>query len=341
MRRLCALVVLPVVALAARTDQLRMDHVSAASAFIDTLDKDQHHRAVLPFDGDYRTYWRYTPAVRQGVSWKEFDARQTKAAETLIKSALSEMGFKRTQDVRTLEAALGQIEGSASRDKDNYLFTFFGTPSNEGKWGWRYEGHHVSLNFTYQGRTLVASTPQFFGSNPADVPSGAHKGMRLLAKEEDLGIALFASLTDPQRKTALLAERAPNEIFTAENRTAAPQQGGISYADMTRDQRQAMQALVRAIAEVQEATEVARRLSAIEKAGWEKVVFAWMGAPDRSAAHYYRVQGPTFIIEFDNTQNRANHIHLVWRDFEGDFGRDVLKEHYEQHALDHAHGHDH
>ncbi len=343
MRRWLTLIVAtPILAIAVVGDQQPTDAVGAAQAFLSSLDRDQHRRTVLPFDGDYRTLWRYTPAERQGISWKDMDADQTTKAHALLKASLSDMGYHRTQTVRTIEQALSQIENSTRRDKDNYLFTFFGAPDTGGKWGWRYEGHHISLNFTYDGAKLVASTPQFFGSNPAEVQSGEHKGLRMLAKDEDLAIALLAMLSDEQRKKAIIATSAPNEIFTAENRTAARQADtGIAFKEMTQAQQDALIELIMLNAGAQRAEVVSKRMKSIEDAGYEKVVFAWMGAPDRSAAHYYRIQGPTFIIEFDNSQNRANHIHLVWRDFEGDFGRDVLKEHYEQQSHDPAHGHDH
>lgn len=333
---------MPLLAVAVQSDQRRPDPVTVAAAFLHGLSKEQRDKAVLPFDGDYRTLWRYTPVSRQGLAWRDMDPAQTKAAHQLIKATLSELGYQRTQDVRTLEQVLGGIENSARRDKDNYLFTFFGTPSVNEKWGWRYEGHHVSLNFTYDGSRLVSSTPQFFGSNPAEVPSGEHKGTRMLAKEEDMAIAFLASLTESQRKLAIVADQAPSDIATAESRTAARQADkGLPFAQLTSPQRRALLELIRQNADAQESLEAKRRMDAIEKAGHDKIIFAWMGAPDRSAAHYYRIQGPTFLIEFDNSQNRANHIHLVWRDFEGDFGRDVLKEHYDQHRNDRSHGHDH
>jgi hypothetical protein len=342
MRRLTALATLPLLALTLHGDQLRLTPSSSALLFLGSLTKEQHDKAVVPFDGDYRTLWRYTPATRQGVSWKELDANQTKIAHEFIRSVLSEVGYRRTQDIRTIEQVLGGIENSARRDKDYYLFTFFGEPSSSGEWGWRYEGHHISINLTFKGDTIVSSTPQFFGSNPAEVPSGDHKGMRLLAKEEDAAIAFLASLSEDQKKLAVIADRAPSEIFTAENREASRQADtGVKFTQLSADQQAALIALIRLNAEAQNPVEVKRRLDAIRKAGHDKIVFAWMGTPDRSAAHYYRIQGPTFLIEFDNSQNRANHIHLVWRDFEGDFGRDVLKDHYDRHRRDPTHGHDH
>jgi hypothetical protein len=335
-------ILLPLTAFALKGDQLRQNPSSAALRFLNSLTKEQHQKAVLPFESDYRTLWRYTPATRQGVSWKDLDPDQANLAHEFIKSVLSELGYRRTQDIRTIEQVLSGIENSARRDKDYYFLTFFGQPSATGRWGWRYEGHHISLNLTFQGNDIVSSTPQFFGSNPAEVPSGELKGTRILAKEEDAAIAFLASLNADQKKLAIIADRAPNEIATAENREAARQpDSGIKFTQLDSGQQKDLLDLVRLNAEAQNPVEVKRRMDAISKAGHEKLTFAWMGAPDRSAAHYYRIQGPTFLIEFDNSQNRANHIHLVWRDFEGDFGRDVLKDHYRQHEHDPDHGHDH
>lgn len=343
MRRwLATALALPVLALAFHGSQGDQEPVTPARAFLQSLDKDQRARAMMPFDDSYRTEWRYTPASRRGLTWKEMSEAQALKAHDLLKSTLSQLGYDRTQDVRTIEQVLSRIENNRWRDKDNYFITFFGEASDTDSWAWRYEGHHVSLNFTYQGSKLVASTPQFFGSNPAEVRDGDHKGMRILAREEDLGIAFLASLTDEQRATAIVADRAPSDIFTREDSAVEkPPLIGLRYTQMTDAQKKALLDLIRANAEAQEASEVERRMDAIERAGLDDIAFAWMGAPDRSGGHYYRIQGPTFLIEFDNAEQRANHIHVVWRDFQGDFGRDVLKEHYENHKNDPGHGHEH
>jgi hypothetical protein len=333
---------LPLLTLALPSHEARQEPVTAARAFLQSLDKDQQSRVILPFTDGYRTAWRYTPANRRGLPWKQMSEDQAVKARDLLKSVLSDVGFARTQDVRTIEEILSRIENNSWRDKDNYFVTFFGEPSASEPWAWRYEGHHVSLNFTYHGDKLVASTPQFFGSNPAEVRDGDHKGMRMLAREEDLGIAFLASLTDEQRAIAIVGERAPSDIFTREDPVAAKQTAnGIRFTQLTDSQKKALLNLIRANAEAQDAGEVKRRMEVIEKAGHDEIAFAWMGAPDRSGGHYYRIQGPTFLVEFDNTEGRANHIHVVWRDFQGDFGRDVLKEHYENHKQDRSHGHDH
>src|SRR5688572_32823141 len=196
MRRwLLVALALPVLTLALHRNEARQEPLTAARAFLQSLDKDQQSRAILPFDDGYRTAWRYTLANRRGLPWKQMSEDQALKAQNLLKSVLSDVGFARTQDVRTIEQILSRIENNAGRDKDNYFVTFFGQPSATEPWAWRYEGHHISLNFTYQGNKLVASTPQFFGSNPAEIPDGDRKGMRMLAREEDLGIAFLASLT--------------------------------------------------------------------------------------------------------------------------------------------------
>jgi hypothetical protein len=277
-----------------------------------------------------RTFWQYVPAQRKGVAWKDLSPDQTTKANALLRASLSDLGVQRVETVRKVESVLAEVERNPrGRDKDNYLFTFYGEPGETTDWAWRYEGHHVSLNFTYRGAKLVASTPQFFGSNPAEVKDGPEKGTRMLAKEEDMAFALLASLSDDQRKKAVLESTAPGDIFTSMSRKAGKlDDRGIKFAELTKPQQQALVALVRQNALAQKPEEAERRMAKLEKAGLDHLVFAWMGGDHPGVGHYWRIQGPTFVIEFDNTQNNANHIHLVWRDFEGDFGRDVLGEHY-------------
>lgn len=308
----------------------RQDTVSAAQDFLSSLDKTQHRAAVKQVDDDYRTLWRFTPAQRQGVSWKGMTSEQEKKATALLRSVLSDVGIKKAGLVRELEQVLGELSGNTRfRDPEAYYFTFFGTPSDTRPWAWRYEGHHISLNFTYKGTKLIASTPQFFGSNPAEVKSGTKKGLRMLSVEQDLAFDFVSLLSDGQRSKAVLSTRAPRDIFTGEKRTAQRQgDEGLRYGDMTGAQQRELMRLVRVHAEAQRGDEAARRMGQIAAVGHEGIVFAWMGGLEPAQGHYYRIQGPTFLIEYDNIQNSANHIHAVWRDFEGDFGRDVLAEHY-------------
>jgi len=303
-----------------------------AKDLLDNLSASEQTKLVLPFDSEARESFAYTPGARPGLSLKELSEDKRKTVLGLVRSALSEAGYRKVDEIRTqIEPVLKELErGNPGRDLELYYLTYFGRPGDGRSWGWRYEGHHVSLNFTYRGSTLIATTPQFLGSNPAEVPEGSLKGKRVLAKEEDLGRALLQSLTDDQKKKAVLSDRAPADMLTSNQRIAAIEGSqGLGYQEMTEEQRKRLRELVEEYANVQKPDQAKIRLQKIEKAGWDKLKFAWMGAAERGQGHYYRIQGPTFLIEYDNTQNRANHIHTVWRDFKGDWGRDALAEHYQ------------
>lgn len=175
----------------------------------------------------------------------------------------------------------------------------------------------------------IGSSPQFFGANPADVHDGPMKGTRVLSAEEDLGRALAKSLSPEQRTEAILSANAPGDVLTTNQRIAAIQEDkGIAYSKLTRDQQGALMALIEEYLSAQPREEARQRLDKIHQAGFDQIKFAWIGGLEKGVGHYYRVQGSTFLIEYDNTQNNANHIHCVWRDFKGDWGADLLAEHY-------------
>ena len=313
----------------------------AAQSFVATLDAEQKQKALLPFNSEERLNWHYVPMERKGLHYKAMSPDQQKAAQALLLVGLSKSGFNKIETIRQLENVLREMEkGSGpTRDPDLYYFAVFGEPTAKGTWGWRYEGHHVSLHWTSVKGKIVASSPQFLGSNPAEVRSGPMQGTRVLKTEEDLGRALVKSLNAEQRKTAILSETAPGDIVTAASRKAAIMEDkGIAYTDLQKEQQGILLTLVQEYANVQ-APEIAKqRLEAVKKAGMDSVKFAWMGGLEKGQGHYYRIQGATFLIEYDCTQNNANHIHSVWRDFKGDFGADLLALHY--HTADHDHGHD-
>ena len=284
----------------------------------------------FPFDSEERFNWFYVPREREGLPLKRMNPAQQKAALQTLSAGLSQKGYSKAEAVRALELILAEIEKNpVRRDPELYYVTLFGTPSATGTWGMRFEGHHLSLHWTVVNGTSVATTPQFFGSNPAEVRQGPKKGTRVLHAEEDLGRALVTELSDAQRATAVVAEKAPDDILTTNTRKAAIQENaGLGYADMSPKQRGMLLALIEEYASAQPKPLAAQRIEKVREAGLDKVKFAWMGPIAKGALHYYRVQGPTFIIEYDNTQNDGNHVHAVWRDFEGDFGRDLLEEHY-------------
>src|SRR5205823_33601 len=202
-----------------------------------------------------------------------------------------------------------------------YYLTIFGSPRDRGKWGWRVEGHHLSLNFALEDGNIIAATPAFFGANPAEVRQGSRQGLRTLADREDRALRLLQALDENRQKAAQFAPEAPRDIRAA-NTPQPPTDPavGIASGDMSGDQRGMLRALIESYA-VDMPEEVAKAwLEEIRRAGPEGIRFAWAGPADRSQPHAYRVQGPTFLIEFNNTQNGANHIHSVWRNMLGDFG---------------------
>ena len=305
------------------------DMAKAASAFLATLDEGQAKLAKLPFDSEERFNWFFVPRARVGLPLKQMTAAQRDAARALLEAGLSEKGYSKAEAVRMLEPVLAAIESNPRRDLELYYVTVFGDPSASGTSGWRYEGHHLSLHWTIVAGRSLATTPQFMGSNPAEVRDGPKKGTRVLAAEEDLGRALVQALDGAQRGRAVLSATAPDDILTSNTRKAAVQENrGLAYSDMTVEQRGLLLALIEEYAAAQPGAMARARVEKVMKAGLDGVTFAWMGGLERGDPHYYRVQGPTFLIEYDCTQNGANHIHAVWRDFEGDFGVDLLAEHH-------------
>jgi hypothetical protein len=302
---------------------------AAANAFLATLDAGQRAKAQFAFDAEERFNWHFTPVPRAGLPLKQMTPAQRDAAFALLHVGLSEKGYTKAETIRALEPILAEIEQNpVRRDPELYFVTIFGDPTPGGTWGWRYEGHHISQNWTIVKGQSIASSPQFFGSNPAEVRSGPKKGLRVLAAEEDLARGLLESLTVSQREKAIVSPDAPADILTSNARKAGIQADlGIAHADLSADQRGLLLALIDEYASAQPKALAEGRLARIRAAGLARVKFAWMGGQSRGQRHYYRVQGPTFLIEYDNTQNDANHIHAVWRDFNGDWGADLLAEH--------------
>ncbi len=304
----------------------------AAQAFLDLLDEDARARAHMAFDSDERFNWHYVPRRRQGLPLKAMTARQQEAAHALLQSALSQRGYEKTTSVIELEGVLGGLESNpARRDAENYYVTIFGTPSKTTPWGWRFEGHHLSLNYTSVTDELLAATPAFFGANPAEVPRGDRKGWRVLAIEEDRARTLLALLDEAQRDRAMIASTAPRDIITGADRHARLERfEGLPASAMTPAQRETLLRLVEAYIHTMRPDIAAAQWTKMEEAGIGELHFAWAGSTRRGEGHYYRIHGPTLLIEYDNTQNDANHVHSVWRSFENDFGEDLLRKHYQE-----------
>ncbi len=304
--------------------------IPAAQKLIDRLDQSQRGKLILPFSSDERTDWSYLPGRRPGIPLGEMNEEQRSAAFDLLRTVLSDQGYIKAVGVITLEAVLRELEGDF-RDPGRYWFTLFGSPGLSSPWGWRLEGHHLSLNFSSVTGELIATTPAFFGAHPANIPHGPNKGKRVLAMEEDSARALVASFDLEQKRKAIISAHAPRDIITGRDRKARLSRfEGISFKELDATQQDRLLALLRVYigTMMQDVAEV--QWSKIRQAGFEKIHFAWAGRIVPGQPHYYRIHGPTFVAEYDNTQNNANHVHSVWRDFENDFGDDLLRKHYEQ-----------
>jgi hypothetical protein len=304
---------------------------SAANAFIDSLDNQQRNELIFDFEHELRTDWQFVPMERKGLSFAEMKPNQRLLAMSLVQTPLSHRGFSQSVQIMALEQILHELENAnPKRDPQKYHLFFFGKPSTDETWGWRIEGHHLSISFTIvDGKTVVA-TPAFFGTNPAEVREGKQQGLRVLGLEEDLGRKLVTRLTIEQKKTAIISETAPRDVINGPGREAAPlEPAGIAAADLDESQSAILRELIETYVGKLRSELAAADMKKIDDADFEKIHFAWAGPLRPGKPHYYRVQGPTFILEYDNTQNGANHAHCVWRDFKNDFGADLLKQHYE------------
>ncbi len=327
---------------AARAHLAAEEMAEAAGKFLAALDGAQRARAEFSFQDEERRNWSFIPKDRNGLPVKEMTSDQRRLAMALLRSALSDHGFSKATNIMSLELILKDLEGPGARFDRNpelYCFSIFGKPADKKPWGFRVEGHHLSVNLALAGGNLVAVTPSFFGSNPAEVRQGPRRGLRVLAEEEDVARELLNSLDAGQRQNAVISANAPADVITGNQRkVTALEAVGIPASGLSLEQQAQLVKLISTYVRRFRAEVADEDMRKIQKAGIDRVRFAWAGSLDRGGKHYYRVQGPTFLLEYDNTQNDANHIHAVWRDFNNDFGDDILKRHYEQTPHDAASG---
>lgn len=307
---------------------------ASAQDFLETLTAEQRSTALMDYDTPQRVDWHFIPKdERKGVQIRDMNDQQREAAHALLESVLSEAGYEKATDIMELESLLHELEGGQgrfARDPIRYFFTLFGDVEEDERWGLSIEGHHLSLNFVIEGGEVVSSTPQVLCANPALVmnenETGIEVGTRVLELEETLAFDLVNSLSDAQRETGVIADEAPREVRAAgEAQPPTDPAVGIAAGDLNDDQTELLEKLVRIYCFSMPYEVAEERLVAINDAGFDNVKFAWAGAMESGVGHYYRVQGPTFLIEFVNTQpdaagNPANHIHTIWRDMDGDFG---------------------
>jgi hypothetical protein len=311
---------------------------AATHDFLASLRPEQRQRAVFRFEDAERINWHFVPRQRRGLPLKEMSPAQQELARRILRTALSQSGYLKATTIIELEVVLREMgQNPRVRDPELYFFSVFGNPGPDAPWGVRAEGHHLSLNFTVVGDSLVATAPAFMGANPAEVRVGSRAGLRPLAAEEDLARALIHALDANQRAAAVIANVTPRDIVTGAAARVEPLSPiGIRVTELRADQAQLLVRLIDEYLGRMAGPLAERRRAALEQTDFGQVAFAWAGSLDRGRPHYYRIQGPSFLIEYDNTQNNANHIHTVWRDFDGDFGRDLLRDHYR----DGPHSHD-
>ena len=329
--KLTSTAILLALATSAFAHDANVEMAKAANALLATLTPEQKAKATFPFESDAkgeRVNWHFIPRERKGLPIKEMTEPQVALARALLKTGLSDDGYKKADVIQSLEAILREMEKDTTgkRDPLKYYVSIFGTPGAK-VWAWRWEGHHQSFNYTSAGDAAPSMTPSFFGTNPGEVREGDRKGLRVLGLEEDLGRSLVKSLDDEQRKLAVMPGDAPKEIFNDPKRPNPTKPEGIPASKLNADQQAALVKIIKLYLFRCRTDVAAEEFAKIEKAGIGGVHFAWVGGFELGQPHYYRIQNTAFVLEYDNTQNNANHVHCIWRDFANDFGGDLLKRH--------------
>ena len=312
------------------------DLTQKANYFLSTLTPELKSKALFSLDDKERVNMHFVPIVRQGPTFHDFNDVQKQAALDLLKASLSQTGYQKSMDIIELEKVLIIIEGNkfhmghgTGRDPLNYHFCIFGNPSATDIWGWRFEGHHIALNFTSSNGEIVSTTPSFFGSNPGVVTIDEQRGKEVLKKETELGFQLVNSFNENQLPIARFSETAPHEIITGTDvKVNGLEPRGISYTALNGDQKEMFMDLLNVYINNYQLGFAKTLRTKIENAGIENLYFAWAGGMQRGIGNYYRIQGPMLLIEYDNTQNNANHVHTVVRDLTNDYAEDILREHY-------------
>ena len=330
-----------ILAFLAMTAELVAQNLSEkATLFIETLSDELKSQSVFALEDEERYNMNYVPMPRTGARFHDFNETQKAAALDLLKSSLSEEGLRKSKEIMSLEKILRVIEnddndkmpdGKTRRDPLNYNFSIFGDPASDAPWGWRFEGHHLSLNFTSSDHKISAATPTFFGTNPGVIKITGHKEKEVLKKETSLSFKLVNSLSPEQLKKAMFSAIAPAEIITTtQRRVEGFEQKGIFYNDLTSNQQQLFHDLINLYLNNYEKNFSEEYRDKIKKAGIENLSFSWAGSLEPGVANYWCIQGPVLLIEYDNTQTDANHVHTVVRDPTNDYGEDILKKHYEK-----------
>ncbi|MBZ0255527.1 DUF3500 domain-containing protein [bacterium] len=327
MKRIIILVLCVCVAVPAFAGDNQM--LEAAQYFMKSFGNGDHPKSQYDLTDEERFNWHFIPKDRPSIALDQMTESQRKLAHAFIASGLSSEGYQKAMRIMNLEQVLFDMSGSEIRKPGNYHVSIFGEPSAHGDWGWRLEGHHISMNFTLKDGEVVSFSPFFMGTNPAEVREGPFKGVRVLGEEEDLGRALLKSMDEKQRSKAIYSDKAPGDVLSAANPFIEPlPDDGVPFSEMTDDQNKMGYGLIALYAHRLKPIVADKELEKIHAAKPSEIYFSWAGGTELGQPHYYHIQGPTFLIEYDNTQNNANHAHSVWRDPRNDFGVASLSNHY-------------
>ncbi len=310
------------------------NRINLINNLIDVLDDATREKLILDLDNEDRQHWHYYPDIipRKGLRLKELSKEKIFRIMNILENVLSEQGTEKTKRIIDLENILFFRSGSSSRDPLKYYFTLFGKPSNKNLWGLQFEGHHISLNFLFNGNQIVSSAPRFFGANPSIYTDNSNKKVDTLKQEEYVARKLVLSMSESQKDKTIFSSIAPPDIVTGTKaRSVSLKPKGINFTDLNSEQKKKFLQLINVYLDVLPEKEKVRIESRIFFENLEFLFFAWAGGIQPGQGHYYRIQGKDFIIEYDNTQENANHIHTVWRDLDNDFGRRFLSNHYKNH----------
>jgi hypothetical protein len=300
----------------------------AAKEFLAKLSPEQRAQATFRYNDPERLNWHYIPKPRKGIPLKALDPATRTLARAFIATGLSKQGYEQAVNVMSLEDVLYLLETDdwaarrLRRDPLNYYVSVFGTPGDQGEWGWRLEGHHISLNFSIRDGRVVASTPEFFGANPAQLEAGPGRTLRPLGQLEDIAREIVRTCNAEQMKVILVGKKAPNDVWsTNQLQPILTPDVGLLASEMSKDQQTLLRHLLGEYLNEAPTDIRAEREAQLEAPGFDKIRLGWWGSLNRNEKHAYRLQGPTFLVEYNNTQNNANHVHSVWRSMAGDLNQ--------------------
>ena len=305
----------------------------AAKAFVNSLNAEQKAKALFEYMDGERVFWYYPPMNRHGLALRDMEPAQRELAMAVLASGLTPESYEQAKLIIEHEEVLGPLEKekgivSFRRDVELYYFTIFGEPGGKDPWGWRVEGHHISIHFSIMDDKVISTTPFFFGVNPAEVRKGPKNGLRIVGGREDLAFDLMNSLDEKQVEESIICETAPADIVTFNaSKASLMTYEGLPASKMNGAQKELLMALVSEYVNQVRSDLAGQKLADLEKTGLDHLHFAWAGPVSKDEPHYYRIHGGDFVVEFDNRQDGANHIHSVLRDVENDFAADVLRDH--------------